>query len=77
MVWPAPHGSKQRLGKSPQADRGSSVPEVQIRSTAIAQKISHATNLSAAEASVKAMRSLKDKELRPLALRFNRDLSVT
>jgi carbamoyl-phosphate synthase large subunit len=36
--------------------------EVQIRSTAIAQKISHATNLSAAEASVKAMRSLKDKE---------------
>ena len=37
--------------------------EVQIRSTAIAQKISHATNLSAAEASVKAMRSLKDNEL--------------
>ena len=37
--------------------------EVLIRSTAIAQKISHATNLSAAEASVKAMRSLKDKEL--------------
>ena len=37
--------------------------EVQIRSTAIAQKISHATNLSAAEASVKAMRSLKEKEL--------------
>ena len=36
--------------------------EVQIRSTAIAQKISHATNLSAAEASVKAMRSLKEKE---------------
>jgi carbamoyl-phosphate synthase large subunit len=37
--------------------------EVLIRSTAIAQKISHATNLSAAEASVKAMRSLKDMEL--------------
>ena len=37
--------------------------EILIRSTAIAQKISHATNLSAAEASVKAMRSLKDKEL--------------
>lgn len=37
--------------------------EIQIRSTAIAQKISHATNLSAAEASVKAMRSLKEKEL--------------
>jgi len=36
--------------------------EILIRSTAIAQKISHATNLSAAEASVKAMRSLKDKE---------------
>jgi carbamoyl-phosphate synthase large subunit len=37
--------------------------EVQIRSTAIAQKISHATNLSAAEASVKAMRSLKGNSL--------------
>jgi carbamoyl-phosphate synthase large subunit len=37
--------------------------EVQIRSTAIAQKISHATNLAAAEASVKAIRSLKEKEL--------------
>ena len=37
--------------------------EVKIRSTAIAQKISHATNLSAAEASVKAIRSLKELEL--------------
>ena len=37
--------------------------EVRIRSTAIAQKISHATNLSAAEASVKAIRSLKTREL--------------
>ncbi len=37
--------------------------EVRIRSTAIAQKISHATNLSAAEASVKAIRSLKELEL--------------
>jgi carbamoyl-phosphate synthase large subunit len=37
--------------------------EVRIRSTAIAQKISHATNLSAAEASVKAMRSLKERVL--------------
>ncbi|MBK1884188.1 carbamoyl-phosphate synthase large subunit [Luteolibacter pohnpeiensis] len=37
--------------------------EVQIRSTAIIQKISHATNLAAAEASVKAIRSLKEKEL--------------
>jgi carbamoyl-phosphate synthase large subunit len=36
--------------------------EILIRSTAIAQKISHATNLSAAEASVKAIRSLKEKE---------------
>jgi len=36
--------------------------EVLIRSTAIAQKISHATNLAAAEASVKAIKSLKTKE---------------
>ncbi len=36
--------------------------EILIRSTAIAQKISHATNLSAAEASVKGMRSLKNTE---------------
>ncbi len=36
--------------------------EILIRSTAIAQKISHATNLAAAEASVKAMRSLKTRE---------------
>jgi carbamoyl-phosphate synthase large subunit len=38
--------------------------EVQIRSTAIAQKISHATNLAAAEASVKAIRSLKTLEFK-------------
>ena len=37
--------------------------EILIRSTAIAQKISHATNLSAAEASVKGMRSLNNNEL--------------
>ena len=37
--------------------------EIQIRSSAIAQKISHATNLSAAEASVKAIRSLKQNAL--------------
>ncbi|MEO7099727.1 MAG: carbamoyl-phosphate synthase large subunit [Luteolibacter sp.] len=37
--------------------------EILIRSTAIAQKISHATNLSAAEASVKGMRSLKNNKL--------------
>ncbi len=36
--------------------------EILIRSTAIAQKISHATNLAAAEASVKAMRSLKTRD---------------
>ena len=38
--------------------------EILIRSTAIAQKISHATNLAAAEASVKAMRSLKTLEFK-------------
>ncbi len=45
------------------ATHESRADEILIRSTAIAQKISHATNLSAAEASVKAMRSLKEKEL--------------
>jgi carbamoyl-phosphate synthase large subunit len=45
------------------ASHESRADEILIRSTAIAQKISHATNLSAAEASVKAMRSLKCKEL--------------
>ena len=38
--------------------------EILIRSTAIAQKISHATNLAAAEASVKGMRSLKTLEFK-------------
>ena len=42
--------------------------ETRIRSTAIAQKISHATNLSAAEASVKAMRSLKTRELTVMSI---------
>jgi carbamoyl-phosphate synthase large subunit len=37
--------------------------EIRIRSTAIATKVSHATNLSAAEASVLAVRSLKSREL--------------
>ncbi|MFU8893446.1 MAG: carbamoyl phosphate synthase large subunit, partial [Luteolibacter sp.] len=37
--------------------------EVLIRSTAIAQKISYCTNLAAAEASVKAIRSLKEMDL--------------
>jgi carbamoyl-phosphate synthase large subunit len=38
--------------------------EILIRSTAIAQKISHATNLAAAEASLKGMRSLKTLEFK-------------
>jgi len=42
--------------------------EVKIRSTAIAQKISHTTNLAAAEASVKAIRSLKEKELTVMSI---------
>ncbi len=42
--------------------------EIRIRSTAIAQKISHATNLSAAEASVKAIRSLKQKDLTVMSI---------
>ena len=42
--------------------------EVKIRATAIAQKISHATNLSAAEASVKAIRSLKQRELTVMSI---------
>jgi carbamoyl-phosphate synthase large subunit len=42
--------------------------EVQIRSTAIAQKISHATNLAAAEASVKAIRSLKERDLAVMSI---------
>lgn len=37
--------------------------EVKIRSGAIAMKISHATNLAAAEASVEAIRALKSREL--------------
>ncbi|MGE9269736.1 MAG: carbamoyl-phosphate synthase large subunit, partial [Verrucomicrobiales bacterium] len=37
--------------------------EVKIRSTAVTAKVSHATNLSAAEACVKAIRSLKEGEL--------------
>ena len=45
------------------ASHESRADEILIRSTAIAQKISHATNLSAAEASVKAIRSLKSREL--------------
>ena len=36
--------------------------EIKIRSSAVQHKISHCTNLSAAEASVKAIRSLQDRE---------------
>lgn len=36
--------------------------EIKIRSGAVANKISHCTNLAAAEASVKAIKSLKEKE---------------
>ena len=44
------------------ATHESRADEILIRSTAIAQKISYATNMSAAEATVKAIRSLKEKE---------------
>ncbi len=44
------------------ATHESRADEILIRSTAIAQKISYATNMSAAEATVKAMRSLKEIE---------------
>jgi carbamoyl-phosphate synthase large subunit len=45
------------------ASHESRADEILIRSTAIAQKISHATNMAAAEATVKAIRSLKEREL--------------
>jgi carbamoyl-phosphate synthase large subunit len=45
-------------------DRETHADEVRIRSTAIAQKISYATNLAASEASVRAIRSLKEHNLR-------------
>jgi len=45
-------------------DRETHADEVRIRSTAVAQKISYATNLAAAEASVRAIRSLKEREFR-------------
>ena len=50
------------------SDQAAREDEVKIRSTAIAAKISHATNLAAAVACVKAMRSLKDGELTVKAL---------
>ncbi len=45
------------------ATHESRADEILIRSTAIAQKISYATNMAAAEASVRAIRSLKESEL--------------
>ncbi len=36
--------------------------EIVIRSTAVANKVSHCTNLAAAEATVKAIRSLQERE---------------
>lgn len=42
--------------------------EILIRSTAIAQKISYATNMAAAEATVRAIRSLKEKEFQVKSL---------
>ena len=58
----ASRGEIQFIINTP-ASHESRADEILIRSTAIAQKISHATNLAAAEASVKAMRSLKCTEL--------------
>jgi len=45
------------------ATHESRADEILIRSTAITEKISHATNMAAAEATVKAIRSLKENEL--------------
>ncbi|GAA5481289.1 carbamoyl-phosphate synthase large subunit [Haloferula sargassicola] len=45
------------------SDQAARADEVKIRSTAVSMKVSHATNLSAAEACVKAIRSLKEREL--------------
>ena len=45
------------------ATHESRADEILIRSTAIAQKISYATNMAAAEATIKAIRSLKENEL--------------
>jgi len=42
--------------------------EVKIRSTAISSKVSYVTNLAAARASVRAMRSMKERELEVKAL---------
>jgi len=44
------------------------IDEVKIRSGAVQYKVSHCTNLAAAEASVKAIRSLQENELTVTAL---------
>ncbi len=48
--------------------------EVKIRSGAVQHKISHCTNLSAAEASVKAIRSLQDREFTVTPLQEHHNL---
>jgi carbamoyl-phosphate synthase large subunit len=45
------------------SDAAARADEIKIRSTAVSAKISHATNLSAAVACVKAIRALKEHEL--------------
>ena len=49
--------------------------EVKIRSGAVQHKISHCTNLSAAEASVKAIRSLQDREFTVTPLQEHHNLT--
>ena len=49
--------------------------EVKIRSSAVQHKISHCTNLSAAEASVKAIRSLQDREFTVTPLQEHHNLT--
>ena len=48
--------------------------EIKIRSSAVQHKISHCTNLSAAEASVKAIRSLQDREFTVTPLQEHHNL---
>jgi carbamoyl-phosphate synthase large subunit len=48
--------------------------EVKIRSGAVQHKVSHCTNLSAAEASVKAIRSLQEKEFTVTSLQEHHGL---
>jgi carbamoyl-phosphate synthase large subunit len=48
--------------------------EIKIRSSAVQHKISHCTNLSAADASVKAIRSLQDREFTVTPLQEHHNL---